>query len=115
MKNYTQKGDRLIHTALTNITGGDPVVIGTHLGVACGDIAAGASGAVAMEGVYSLPKATGVIDQGADCYFDVDGNPVGGTAGTGAITTTVSSNASAGYAFEAAASADTHIAVKLRG
>lgn len=115
MKNFIQKGDVLKYAAATAVVSGQPVVVGNRLGVACGDIAAGASGAVSMVHVFSLPKATGAIGQGDDLYFDVDGNPLSGTAGSGAITKTVPDNIPAGYAFEAAAADATHVLVKLGG
>lgn len=61
MKNYIQDGDRLTWTNGTgsDVAAGAPVVIGNLIGVACVAIANGASGAVAMEGVFTLPKATG--------------------------------------------------------
>jgi len=115
MKNHIEKGERLLYTALSDIASGDPVVVGARLGVACGDIATGETGALDMEGVFSLPKVTGAIGQGADCYFDADGTPVGGASNAGAITTTSTDNTAAGYAFEAAGSTDTHVRLKLRG
>lgn len=115
MQNYIQKGDRLVYEAAAAVASGAPVVVGTRIGVAAGDIAAGESGVLVMEGVFSLPKVTGAIDQGTDLYFDADGDPLGGTAGSGAITATATGNVAAGYAFAAALAADTHVLVKLDG
>jgi len=114
MKNHIEKGQKLLYTALVGVIAGDPVVIGSRLGVADTNIGTGETGVLSMEGVFSLPKSTGAISQGADCYFDVDGAPVD-ASNAGAITITASGNVAAGYAFAAAGSADTHVKVKLRG
>lgn len=77
MKNYIQDGDRITYTngTETAISSGDPVVIGSTIGVACVDIANGASGAVALEGVFTLPKTAGssghAIAQGDIMLFDI--------------------------------------------
>ncbi|MGE0919445.1 DUF2190 family protein [Trichlorobacter lovleyi] len=77
MKNYVKEGDRTTYTNSTgtDIKSGDPVVIGSTIGVACVDIANGASGAVALEGVYTLPKTAGssghAIAQGDIMLFDI--------------------------------------------
>ena len=71
MKNYTSNGAVLDHVASADLTGGAPVVMGDSVGVAVADIATGSTGAVAVEGVYELPKATGTAwTQGAAVDFD---------------------------------------------
>ncbi len=89
--NYHQHGQTVDWTNGTgsNVASGDPVVIGTQLGVAITDIANGESGTVAMEGVFSIPKATGsAINQGTAVDFDVsEGNANGSlTPATGDLT-----------------------------
>lgn len=77
MKNYVQDGDRITYTNGTgsDIASGDPVVIGSTIGVACADIASGATGAVAIDGVYTLPKVADTsghaIAQGDIMLFDI--------------------------------------------
>lgn len=115
--NRVQPGQTL---TWTNGTGGDVVsgqvvVIGNRIGVALGDIADGEDGDVAVEEVFSLPKAAEALSQGAALYWDADGDPVGGTAGTGAVTATSTDNTPAGYAAYAAASADATVDTKLNG
>jgi len=102
----------------TNSTGvdipsGAPVLIGATLGVALTDIPDTLSGPVSIEDVYSLPKDAAIIGQGAKVYFDADGNPVGGTAGSGALTATAEGNVYAGKAYAAATGADATVQVKL--
>lgn len=112
MKNYIQEGERITWTNGTgsDVAAGDPVVIGSQIGVACVDIADGDSGAVAMEGVFELPKATGTaIPQGDKALFIVaDGN-------FNAASTTAAAGDISGccVAWEAAASAATVVRVKL--
>ena len=63
--NYTNGG--------TAISSGDVVVVGQQVGVALEDIANGATGAVAMEGVFSVPKVSGAdIGQGEAVIWDSD-------------------------------------------
>jgi hypothetical protein len=62
-----------------------------------------------------MVKATGAINDGAALYWDADGDPLGGTAGTGAITTTSSNNTFVGFAVGAAAETDTTVMVHMVG
>jgi predicted RecA/RadA family phage recombinase len=59
MASYVQKGDVLDYTPASAVAAGDVVVIGSLVGVAPRPIAANAVGALAIEGVYSMPCATG--------------------------------------------------------
>ena len=59
MADYIQKGDVLDHTPASAVAAGGVVVIGTLIGVAPRPIAANAVGAVAVDGVFALPCATG--------------------------------------------------------
>tara|TARA_Y100000361_G_C10935490_1_gene226030 strand:- start:120 stop:443 length:324 start_codon:yes stop_codon:yes gene_type:complete len=59
MKNYVQNGANVTITAGAAYSSGDPVVVGDLVGVAVTDIANGATGAIATEGVYSFAKASG--------------------------------------------------------
>lgn len=64
-----------------------------------GDIAV-----VALEGVYTLPKATGAIGIGAKVYYDATNKN---------LTTTASGNTFTGYAYAAALSGDATLPVLL--
>lgn len=104
MASYVQ-GDCLIdYTPSAAVAAGDVVVLNDLVTVAPRAIAANALGAVAVEGVWSMPKATGAINQGALVYWDA-------TAGN--VTTTSSGNKRAGKAAAAAASADTSVQVLI--
>lgn len=110
------EGRKMPYTASAAIESGDPVVVGSRVGIAQGDIANGASGILDMGGVYELPKANGAISQGALVYWDPDGNPQGGESGAGAIaTTSATGNTLAGYAFAAAGATDETVEVKING
>lgn len=97
----------------SDIAAGDVVVAGVRVGVAMADIVDGTTGAIAVEEVFGLPKAAEALTIGALVYWDADGDPVDGTAGTGAMTATSTDNTLAGYVTEAAASGDALVNVKL--
>ncbi len=58
--NFVQDGATLNIVAAAALTNGTPVAIGSLLGVPLTNIANGATGSVRVEGVFTLPKATGV-------------------------------------------------------
>jgi predicted RecA/RadA family phage recombinase len=104
MADYVQ-GDCLIdHTPSAAVAAGAVVVLNDLVTVAPVAIAANALGAVAVDGVWSMPKATGAIGQGALVYWDA-------TAGN--ITTTATNNKRAGKAAKAALSADASVQVLI--
>ncbi len=73
-KNLIQNGSRMTWTNGTgsDVSSGDLVPVGASFGVALTDIANGAKGALAMEGVYELPAiSTAAISQGTPVYFEV--------------------------------------------
>ena len=89
MKNFYSNGAVLDHVASADLTGGAPVVMGDSVGVAVGDIATGSTGAVAVEGVYEVAKATGTAwTQGAAVDFDASAGAftVGLSAASGDVT-----------------------------
>jgi predicted RecA/RadA family phage recombinase len=59
MASYVQNGSLLDHTPAAAVAAGDVVVIGSLVAVAPRAIAAGSVGALAVEGVFDLPVATG--------------------------------------------------------
>ena len=59
MASYVQDGDVLDYTPSSAVAAGDVVVIGALVGVAPRAIAANAVGALAVEGVFEIPCATG--------------------------------------------------------
>ncbi|MBW7896527.1 MAG: DUF2190 family protein [Opitutaceae bacterium] len=85
--NYVQPGDVIDHVAAANITSGQVVKIGQILGVALGDIASGATGSVAVRGVFTVPKVSGaVIAAGESLTWDVSANSGAGAFDDNAAT-----------------------------
>ncbi len=113
--NKVCKGDKLPYANASgvDIASGSPVLVGKIFGVACVNIADGETENLDIEGVYEIRKVTGAITQGADLYWDADGNPVGGPSGTGALTTTSSGNTYAGRAYAAATETAATVQIKL--
>ena len=104
MASYVQGDCLLDYTPSAAVAAGDVVVLGDLVTVAPVAIAANKLGAVAVEGVFELPKASGAISQGVIVYWDA-------TAGN--ITTTAGSNKRAGKAAYAQASGDATVKVLL--
>lgn len=105
---YVQAGKVLDFTnAGSAIASGEGVLIGTKLGVALTAIAAGATGAVQICGVFTLPKlSTDNITQGAAVYWDSTNKR---------LTLTSAGNTLAGVAAAAAAASTTSVNVLLNG
>jgi predicted RecA/RadA family phage recombinase len=59
MASFVQDGDILDHTPASAVAAGDVVVIGSLVAVAPRAIAANALGALAVDGVYEMPCASG--------------------------------------------------------
>ena len=71
---FRHEGAAIDYTPGAAVAAGDVVVQGDLIGVANADIPANALGALAVEGVFDFPKATGVgtaIAAGANVYWDV--------------------------------------------
>lgn len=110
---YRAVGNVVDHTPGSALTAGDVVILGDRVGIAKSDIAASALGALAVCGLFSIVKVTGAISQWARVFWDADGDPDGGTAGTGALSTDPSVGPFAGIAVAAAASGDDTVDVLL--
>lgn len=108
MKSFIQPGEILDHTPGSALSSGDVVIIGTLVTVACSDIAANTLGAVATEGVFSLPKKAGsAITKGAKLTWSVADTAF--TTGAGVTGDTLGGAVAAA----AAASGDTSMSVLL--
>lgn len=96
MKNYIAPGNVQPFVAGAAIAAGEPVLIGTLVGIATAALANGESGLANIGGVYSVAKADSQAwAVGAKVYWD-NTNKV--------FTTTASGNTLAGTAYEAVAS-----------
>lgn len=104
-------------TATANVSGGAVIVENTRVGVVVDDTLSGAEG-LAVFGTDSkgvvMPKSTGAIAKNAAVYWEVAGDPIGGTADSGAATATVGTNLRIGRAVEAAASGDATVIAHLQ-
>lgn len=72
---YVQRGDKIDYTNGTGelVRAGQVVFIGDAVGIAGGDIAVNATGAVAIEGVYSFPNGSAAIEAGKPVFLGEDG------------------------------------------
>jgi predicted RecA/RadA family phage recombinase len=83
MNNFVQPGDIIDLIPPAAVTSGQVVVVGSMLAVACADIAAGALGAGAIEGVFDLPKkAGGAVAVGAKLTWSITDHAFTADAGT---------------------------------
>ncbi|MCL4198991.1 MAG: DUF2190 family protein [Phycisphaerales bacterium] len=103
---FISQGNAIDYTPGSAVAAGQVVVQSTLPGFAHTPIAANALGSLGMAGIYDIVKVTGAIDAGVAVYWDANGDPVGGTAGTGALTTTSTGNAYLGKTVRAAADTD---------
>ena len=106
---FRHPGPMIDHTPEAAVSAGDVIVIAGILAIAHNDIAAGVLGALSVGGIYDVEKDSSEITEGAALYYDEDGNPVDGTAGSGAFTTTSGGNTFGGYALADAGASDTHV------
>jgi predicted RecA/RadA family phage recombinase len=112
---FVQAGESIDYTPVSAVVVGQVVVQGSMIGVAKAPIAAGAAGALAVKGIFDVVKANEQQALGAALYWDADGNPYGGTAGTGCATTTSSGNTFIGFAQVAAGATDETVRVLWSG
>ena len=107
-KRVKNRGATIAHSPTSAVLAGDVIEIGSIPMVAEVAIAANVAGAVACEGVFDLPKASGDggIAAGAEVYWDV--------AETVAKTDSeTDANKKLGKAVAAAADTDTTVRVRL--
>lgn len=106
MKNSIQEGEVLPFAAPYAVASGGGALIGGVFGVSVNALANGEVGSFELEGVFSLPKATGAATVGAKAYWDNTNKNV---------TATVGSNTLIGVFVAAYASGDTLAQVRLNG
>jgi len=99
-------GTGVNHTPSSAVAAGQVVVQNSLVGVAKVPIEADRLGTLVIGGIFDVVKATGAINAGAALFWDADGDPQGGTVGTGAATTTSTNNSFMGFAITAAAETD---------
>jgi hypothetical protein len=109
------EGGRVDHTPESAVAAGAPIITNGMFQFATQPIAAAALGTLQkLRGLrVRAVKITGAIAVGNDVYWAAAGDPVGGTAGTGAATTTAAGNTLMGKCVAAAASGDETVDVDL--
>lgn len=110
---HVYDGLMIDYTPDSAVDAGDVVVIGNRVLIANLDIAASELGALAAAGVFEVVKVSGAISDGAELFWDADGDPYGGTAGSGALSTDPSVGPFAGHAIGAAGSTDATVTLQL--
>jgi len=113
---FMQVGDDLDYTPGADISAGQVVVLGSRVLVAKRAIASGDLGALSTRGLFKVVKDTSTFTAGAAVYWDEDGDPVDGDAGTGAATSSATGNEFMGIVSPdgAAATGDATVEVFLR-
>jgi len=102
---YQHDPDHIDYTPSSAVGVGDVVILGDLFTVADRPIPANVKGALAVEGAFTFPKASGTaINAGTVVYWDATNNVITATAG---------SNKRAGFAIETAASADVIVRVAI--
>lgn len=109
MKNYVQNGHYLDYTAGGTITSGQLVQVGDLHGVSVTALASGDKGALALEGVFTLPKLTG-----ASADATTAGGPVYFSSGSVSGSDSSGTRKKVGVALAAAAQAATTVQVLLQ-
>lgn len=111
---FVQDGDVIDYTPGVDVAAGTVVALDNLVGVTKRDIKANVLGALATRGVFDVVKVSGAIGAGAGVYWDSDGDPLGGTAGSGAATTVAANGKFMGYAIAAVGESAATVRVLLR-
>jgi len=113
-KNYIGEGERIVVTTSTAVTSGDLLMVNDLAAVALHDAAGEEKVACQAVGIFRLAhKANEAITQGTKVYWDADGDPLDGEAGSGCLTATATDNKYVGICWADAAQADQTIEVKI--
>lgn len=110
---YVHDGEAIDHIPTSDLAAGQVVVQGSLVGITKRPITADTLGALAVMGVFDVPKTNEQIDPGTPVYWDADGDPVGGVAGTGAATATATDNVLMGKSVKAATAGDAKVRLRL--
>lgn len=81
-------GDALPYTPNADVPAGTVVLIGNKVTITKEKLFANVQGDVHVKGVFNFPKDASVFAAGDPVFWNPTGNPVGGTAGSGAATST---------------------------
>lgn len=107
MRNFIEDGKTIDYTVTgAAIKSGEVVVIGDRIGVAVTDGEIGETIALAVDGVYELPKGSGALAQGTKVYVNV-------TEGVKTVVGAASGNTFCGFVWAKAETAAQTVAVKI--
>jgi len=109
MANYIQAGEAIDYTPGSAVAAGDVVVQGDLVGIATSPIAANELGALAVQGVFAMPKAVtagSALSIGTTVYWDATNSIVTDDNGDGA-------NVRVGKVVKAALYTDATVNVRL--
>jgi predicted RecA/RadA family phage recombinase len=115
MARLVQEGRLVDYTPSSAVAAGAVVVQNNLVGIAPRAIPASTLGALVVEGVVEVPHAADAIAAGGAVYWDADGDPYGGEAGTGAATATSTGNTFMGWCVATVGATDAVVQVKLFG
>lgn len=110
---YYAEGKVIDYTPVAAVAAGEVVLIDTVPCIAPVAIAAGEKGVLAVSGIWQVPQAAEIITAGDAVYWDANGDPYGGTAGSGAATETATGNTCLGKCVETTTATDTYCKVLL--
>ncbi len=111
---FRQRGDAVDHIPQADVAAGDVVVQGDLVGIAKLDIKAGQRGALAVTGVFAVPKATGAgtgIAAGTKLHWNATAGVATASADNGGTPPTAYPYL--GKSILAAADADASVQVRL--
>lgn len=112
---FVQEGNAIDYTPGSAVASAQVVVQSGVIGMARTPIPANTLGSLAVTGIFDVVKAAEAIGAGAAVYWQANGNPVGGTAGSGAATATANGNTFMGWAIAAADETDAVVRIRLFG
>ena len=102
---YVMSGDVIDYTAASAVSSGQILLVGARIGVALTSIAVGATGAVRMQGIFTIAKlSTDAMTQGALLYWDNTNSR---------LTTTSTGNTLAGFCATAAGAGTTTVEISI--
>ena len=110
---FVNVGNTVDYVPGAAVAEGQIVVQDQLVGIAERPIDANVQGALTVRGVFNMVKANEQIGAGAKVYWDDNGNPYNGVAGTGCLTTSAGGNTFAGKAVELAAATDERVLTRL--
>ncbi len=111
---FVQEPQSIDYTPGADVAAGQVVVLTPLVGIAKSPILSGVLGALAIEGIFDVVQGAVTFAQGQAVYWDADGDPVGGDAGTGCAVESATGNTFMGFALAATLTTDETVRVALR-